>query len=101
MNCVFTKRDGEEVLFTYENLKFFCEKNVNGVFLKPADEYSATQLDCEPGVIRGSISSIGLKTMQFEFCDNSTGYEAECLYTYQTSCMPWLVGMLYPGKSMM
>lgn len=100
MNAVFTKRDGELMVLHYENLQFFCEKIGTNVYLKPADHYTGTHLDCEPGVIRGCIRSIGVKKIELQFCDDSTGYEAVCLYTYQTSCMPWLVAILYPGRAM-
>lgn len=99
-NGVFTKRDNEEVVLHYENLAFFCRKIGTNVYLIPADHYSGTLLDCEPGVIRGWIRSLGAKNIEFEFRDDSTGYEAVCTYTYQTSCMPWLTGVLYPGRAM-
>lgn len=100
MNVVFTKRDGEPVVLHYENLQFFCEKIGTSVYLKPADHYSGMELDCEPGVIRGCIRALSVKNIELEFRDDSTGYEAVCLYTYQTSCMPWLAAILYPGRAM-
>ena len=100
MNAVFTKRDGQEVVLHYENLQFFCQKKGTEIYLKPADHYTGTQLDCEPCVARGCIRSLGVKNIEMEFRDNSTGYEAICSYTYQTSCMPWLAAILYPGRSM-
>ena len=99
MNAVFTKRDNKEVQLHYENLIFFCRKDGGNIYLLSADEYTATQLDCEEGVIVGHIRSLGVKNIEFEFTDKSTGYEAMCLYCYQTSCMPWLTDILYPGRS--
>lgn len=100
MNAVFTKRDNEDVQLHYENLIFFCRKINRSIYLIPADHYTGTMLDCEPGTVRGMISEFGVKKIRFEFRDDDGGYEAECLFTYQTSCMPWLADILYPGKSM-
>jgi len=100
MNAVFTKRENQQVLLHYENLQFFCEKNGTAVYLKPADHYTGLQLDCEPGSVCGWIRWIGEKKIVFEFRDEAMGYEAACLYTYQTSCLPWLMDMLFPKKAL-
>ena len=98
MNAVFTKRDHEEVQLHYENLIFFCRKLDTGIYLYPADHYTGTALDCEPGIVRGKITEMSAKSIKFDFCDDGTSYGAACLFTYQTSCMPWLADILYPGR---
>ena len=97
MNAVFTKRDGESVVMSYENLRFFCEKSSSDIFMKSADEYTASTLNSAVGEIVGKIMEWSNKMISFEFYDTKMGYEAKCLYCYQTSCMPFIRDVLEAG----
>jgi len=101
MNIVLTKRDDEEVKLHYGNHSFFCQKAGKHIYLKAADQNTAIQLDCEVGNYTGCIREVGVKTIKIEFRDKSTVYAATCIFTYQTSCMPWIAAILYPNKNML
>jgi len=100
MNIVFTKRDGQPVLLHYENLQFFCEKERATVSLKIADHYTGSELGFEPGTVCGYVRMISSEKIQLQFRDSEKIYEASGLFTYQTSCLPWLMALIHPGKSM-
>lgn len=93
MNGVFTMRRGCQLILHYENLCFACAKD-RSIFLHAADYYTANMLDCAVnevcGVITGMIAKNGFQKMTFEFRDASTRYPANCLFTCQTSCLPFL-----------
>jgi len=96
MNAVFTKRDGEPVVMSYENLRFFIEKSTSNILMKPADNYTACALNSGIGTIVGNITEWSKKWIKFEFYDTKIGYEAHCLFCYQTSCMSFIREIVDP-----
>jgi len=104
-NVVFSKREGCKIIMHFEKFCFTCEKKNGGVFLYAGDEDTAKSLGCTNGTLCGNItyisSSNGVQQMRFVFSEQSITYESTCLFTYQTSCLPWLMSILHPGKTML
>ena len=104
-NTVFTMREGCPVLLHYEDLVFACVKQETDTYLHAADEHTAKTLDCRVNNMCGHINHIfakkGCQEICFEFCDANIGYASCCLFTYQTSCLPWIMAFLHPGKTML
>lgn len=105
MNAVFTKRDGCQVLMYFENLIFICVNCSGRGYLYAADEMTANLLGCKINELRGAINSFsakdGLQKIQFDFCVEGIAYEQSAIFTYQTSCLPFLMSFLHPGKNML
>ena len=105
MNAVFTKRDGCQVLMYFENLIFVCVNSSGRGYLYAADEMTAKLLGCKINELRGAINSFsakdGLQKIQFDFCVEGIAYKQSALFTYQTSCLPFLMSFLHPGKNML
>jgi hypothetical protein len=102
MNAVFTMKDTDRIVkLFYENLVFNCVKHTQGIFLFASDEYTAKYLDCEVHQVCGEIRSVKPTEIEFDFYDKAEGYEAKCLYTYQTSVMPWLNAIMFPERNML
>jgi len=100
MNVVFTKRDNESVILHYENLQFECYKKYdwnghgdwswNGdIHLYAHDQQTAEHLNCRVGDKRGYISGLSYQQIEFYFSSGEM-HRQNCLFCYQTSCMPWL-----------
>ena len=107
-NGVFTKREGCCVILHYDDLRFACIKDGFGaepVSLQAADKYTANMLDCDVNQMCGVLACMsvekGVQKIMCDFRDANIGYEMKCVFTYQTSCLPWLMGLLHPGKSML
>ena len=102
-NAAFTKRVGCGVVMHFEGLRLACIKKNGVISLYAADEHTAARLGCGERALCGNIthltSSKGVHHMRFEF--GQQRYECKCLFTYQTSCLPWLMDVLHPGKTML
>jgi len=85
MNAVFTKKTDEEVQMHYGDHVFLCIKTNGQVFL------------VEKGKIGGQIIGMDARMVMIETY-GETPFVGHCLFTYQTSCLPWLVGLMY-GKN--
>lgn len=85
MNAVFTKKGVGEVQMHYGDHVFLCTKTHGQVFL------------VEKGKIGGQIIGMDARMVMIETY-GETPFVGHCLFTYQTSCLPWLVGLMY-GKN--
>ena len=105
MNVVFTKRDNESVILHYENLQFECYKKYdwNGhgdwswnrdIHLFAHDQQTAEHLNCRVGDKTGHISGLSYQQIEFFFSSGDSAHRQNCLFCYQTSCMPWLADIL-------
>ncbi len=102
MNALFAKREGEDHRMIFGNHIYNCVKwEDGGVYLFAADEYTAGCLKCSVHQLCGRISAMSSKRLCFEIYDSEGTHPGECLYTYQTSCMPWIAAILYPGKNLL
>lgn len=72
-----------------------------GIYLFAADEYTAKSMQCSVHQLCGRITAMSSKKIAFEIYDQEGVHTDQCLYTYQTSCMPWLAAILYPGKNLL
>tara|TARA_B110000858_G_scaffold194975_1_gene250418 strand:+ start:594 stop:1223 length:630 start_codon:yes stop_codon:yes gene_type:complete len=104
-NVAFTKREGCDIFMHFENLRFACMNciNKNGtIALYAGDEQTAASLGCAERALCGNITHLtknnGEQQLRFEF---GQGYKHTCLFTYETSCLPWLMNVLHPGKTML
>ena len=101
-NVVFTKRHGEDHKMHYDGCIYNCVKCTDGgIYLFAADEYTAKSLKCSVHQLCGRITAMSSKKVAFEIYDQEGAHTDQCLYTYQTSCMPWLAAILYPGKNLL
>jgi len=100
-NVVFTKRHGEDHKMHYDGCIYNCVKCTDGgIYLFAADEYTARSLSCSVDQVCGRISAFGRTKVGFEIYGESLRV-GEGLYSYQTSCMPWIAAILYPGKNLL
>ena len=100
MNAVLTRRDGEEPKMTHGNYIYYCVKwKDGGVYLFAADEYTAKGFQCSVHQMCGRITAMSDRMIEFEVYETEGKRVWECLYTYQTSCMPWIAAILYPHRN--
>jgi len=101
-NVVLTRREGCHVLMHFENLCFACIKKNGVISLYAGDEQTSARLGCGERALCGNITHLtsikGVQQLRFEF---GQGYNYTCDFTYQTSCLPWLMNVLHPNKTML
>lgn len=102
-NAVFTKRGVKPVCMHFDDKIFECRKEKGAILLYVADEETALLLGCKVGDLRGCIEKFSdqPKLVYFSFRDADTGYAGQCLFTFQTSSMPFIAAALYPHKNML
>ena len=102
MNVVFTKRGTEQpMVLWYDNVAFYCLKEGSDILLYVADEHTGAVLSLKTGALCGRVDSIKSKQIEFSFSaaragGTPRGCEVKCSFTYQTSCLPFLAGAIFP-----
>ena len=99
MNAIFTKRDGEHVCLHFGNERFWVLKwKDGGTYLYVGDHYTAKSFSCCENMVCGRLVAISEKMVEIELTGKR---RAKVLYSYQTSCLPWLASILFPGKNLL
>ena len=83
----------------YDNVAFYCLKEGSDILLYVADDHTAGLLCMKTGALCGRVDSIKSKQIEFSFSGASgspRGCEVTCSFTYQTSCLPFLAGAIFP-----
>ena len=99
----FTKRAGCNILMHFESLCFACIKKDGVISLLAGDKQTAARLGCAELAFCGNITNVtstkGVQQLRFEF--GQQRYDCACLFTYQTSCLPFFMGIFHPGAAML